>query len=73
MHKLERYLADHDLTQERFAEMIGSTQESVSRWISGQRMPRPSTMARIAAETKGAVTANDFVAAIPDEEERSAA
>lgn len=69
MHKLATYLADHDLTQSAFAELIGSTQVSVSRWISGQRMPRPAMIALIKTVTRGAVTADDFMGSEEDDEE----
>lgn len=61
MHKLEKYLAEKKLTQAEFAERIGSSQENVSRYISGTRFPRPRTLARIIEETNGELTAGDFL------------
>ena len=61
MHALEKFLISRGLTQEAFAELIGSTQESVSRYISGERTPRRDVMVRIIAATDGDVTANDFL------------
>lgn len=61
MHPLEKYLESRNLTQAEFGKLIGSGQESVSRYISGHRYPRPKVLAKIIAETGGAVTASDFL------------
>jgi antitoxin CcdA len=40
---------------------------TVYKWRSGQNVPRPAQLAALAKATRGAVTANDFVAALPAE------
>lgn len=63
MPTLGDYLKDKNITQEAFAARVGTTQETVSKWVNGGRMPRRSHLAKIVAETAGAVTANDFLGA----------
>lgn len=43
-----------------FAESIKSTATSVSRYVTGERIPEPEIMQRIFDATGGLVTANDF-------------
>lgn len=69
MHQLEKYIADQRMTQAEFAEQVGCTQVSVSRWIAGVRMPRRGMLVRIIEATGGAVTANDFLPAPEGEAE----
>lgn len=72
--KLGDWLAAHGLTHEDFASRIGRDRASVTRYVSGERTPRPATMRRIAEATGNAVTANDFVASgAPDGERRLSA
>ena len=59
--KLAEYLAKKGITHDAFARQIGTSQVTVTRYATGQRFPRPKQLIRIAAATKGAVTANDFV------------
>ncbi len=58
--KLAAFLATAGTTHAEFAARIGVSQASVSRYAAGLRIPEPYPMARIVAETRGAVTANDF-------------
>lgn len=58
--KLAEYLALKEITHAAFAEKIGTTQATVSRYASGARLPRPAVLDRIKRVTGGAVTANDF-------------
>lgn len=44
------------LTQEQFAEILGVTQKSVSRWETGKNMPDVSLLQPIAAELDVSVT-----------------
>jgi hypothetical protein len=44
-----------------FAERIGVSRQSLWRYKAMERVPRPKIMAKIQAETSGAVTANDFI------------
>lgn len=45
---------------EAFAPEIGSTGQSIRRWLSGQSVPRREMMIKIVEATGGAVTADDF-------------
>lgn len=58
--KLNDYLTWKRLTPDTFAERIGVDVVSVRRYVNGKRRPRWRIMDRIAAETSGHVTANDF-------------
>lgn len=58
--KLADYLAQEDLTADAFAESIGTSRESVRRYISGERIPDRKIMLKIALATGCKVTANDF-------------
>jgi len=44
------------------ARAFGSSTHAVKKWLSGQRVPRPRTQAKIMKITRGAVTPNDWVA-----------
>lgn len=61
--QLADYLSRHGLTHQAFADLIGTTQVSVGRYIRGQRFPCRGVLARIKEVTGGAVTPDDFVAA----------
>jgi len=64
--KLDAYLEQACLTQEKFAEMIGCEQPTVTRFIKG-RIPSPELMRRIVEKTDGQVTPNDFFDISPSE------
>jgi predicted transcriptional regulator len=59
--KLADYLDTNDLTHDRFAALIGTTQAAVSRYATGKRTPRGPILRRISEVTKGKVSANDFL------------
>lgn len=59
---LKEYLKTNNIHSADFAERIGVSKGGVHKWISGERFPRPSVIARIQSETDGEVTANDFAA-----------
>jgi len=44
-----------------FADLIGATQATVSRYVNGDRFPPPETIRRIVQATKGKVTADDLL------------
>jgi hypothetical protein len=58
--KLGPWLAENNLKPAQFAPRIGCTSEAVRRYVAGERIPDKATMRRIAKETAGQVTANDF-------------
>lgn len=45
-----------------FADRIGVTRVTMSRYLAGKRLPRPHIMRRIQAATRGEVTPNDWIA-----------
>jgi predicted transcriptional regulator len=66
--RLADYLKKHDLTPERFAVIVGIHMTTVYRLISGDAMPKRSTIKAIVEATKGEVRAIDLIET--DEEER---
>lgn len=58
--KLADYLAMTNTAVATLAESIGVEIGSAYRYVAGDRIPHPKVMARIVAETKGAVQPNDF-------------
>jgi transcriptional regulator with XRE-family HTH domain len=59
--KLADYIDAANLNYRKFAELVGIDTSSVNRLRRGETRPDWETVARIAAATKGAVTANDFM------------
>ena len=59
--KLDRYLEITKQTRADFAQLVGVTEVSLSRYITGNRIPRPSLLKKIAFASDGAVMPNDFV------------
>lgn len=58
---LSEYLSRHGLHQQAFAERVGLTQSTISRYVSGERMPKRQHLRRIMEETRGLVTPTDFL------------
>ena len=59
--KLRVYLDENSITHAAFAEAIGVSQQTVSRYVVGERFPRLEIMGRIVQATENAVTPNDFL------------
>ena len=59
--QLRDYLQRHGLTQAEFAKRIGVEKLAVYRYLAGSRFPNKRVMQRITDETKGKVTASDFM------------
>lgn len=57
--QLSAYLKQQGLTEAAFAELIGSTQQTVNRICRGT-VPRRETLERIVSATEGAVGWEDF-------------
>lgn len=66
--RLEEWMRQNRVTQAEFGARVGVGQDAVSRWASGSRTPRPDHMAQIRRETGGAVTADDFIGDLDDED-----
>ena len=47
---LEAAMIAADLTQPQVAEMTGYTQATISRWLSGDRIPHPSVQDTVLAQ-----------------------
>lgn len=58
--KLKIFLEQKNISIQQMATDLGVPYEYVRRYANEQKIPRPETMAKIVAYTKGAVTANDF-------------
>ena len=59
---LATYLAEEGMPIAKFAERLGVRKMTVYRYISKDRVPRPSIMRRIVEETNGRVTPDSFFA-----------
>lgn len=60
---LREWLKKKKMKPEDFAAKVAASEGAVLKWLSGERFPRPESLARIQLATGGKVTANDFVAA----------
>lgn len=58
--KLKEYLSSKRMTVKSFADTLGVSEGAVSKWVSGERFPRPVMLGLIYQLTEGQVTANDF-------------
>jgi DNA-binding transcriptional regulator YdaS (Cro superfamily) len=58
--KLKQYLKQEQMTPFAFAKKHGLRDQSVYRYINGERIPDEATMEIIYRATKGQVTPNDF-------------
>jgi hypothetical protein len=58
--KLARYLKETKVKPINFADIIGVDRSTISRILSGARIPRRETIQKIEAVTNGAVTPSDF-------------
>lgn len=41
---LRKFLAESKITQRKCAELVGTTEAAVSRWVHGTRMPNSPTL-----------------------------
>jgi transcriptional regulator with XRE-family HTH domain len=58
--KLGEWLEREGVSIDDFGSRIDRSKEAVRRYVNGERIPDRETMPKIARETGGAVTANDF-------------
>lgn len=58
--KLQEYRKKENKTQQDMANDLGVFQSVIQKWESSETIPRPESMQKIIAYTKGEVTANDF-------------
>lgn len=64
---IEQGKSPRRLTQEQFAQEVGTSSSTISRLVSGRRRPSLDLARRISEVTNGKVTANDFVGEVDDE------
>ncbi len=57
---LNDWIKTKNLTTSQFAEMLGVSQPTVSRWINGVLFPSRKSIAAIIKTTNGEVSANDI-------------
>jgi hypothetical protein len=65
---LDDYLNLKSIARPAFAELIGTSPQSLARYLDRSRIPEKNTMVRIAEATNGLVTANDFYGIAPQSE-----
>lgn len=58
--KLKNFLDKESISIQQMANDLELPYEYIRRYVNENKIPRPETMAKIAAYTKGEVTANDF-------------
>ena len=60
--QLITYLEENNISQRKFAQLIGVQPLAVNRYIKGRRTPKPEILLRIELVTEGKVTIRDFAA-----------
>ena len=58
---LRDYLAVNKISSKMFSKKIGVSEVSISRYLNGSRIPSMKILRAIYKETKGFVSANDFI------------
>lgn len=58
--KLQKWIEKENKTNKQVAEDTGISEMNISRYASGQNIPRPDNLQKIVAYTGGEVQANDF-------------
>lgn len=72
MSALDAYLKDNGISNAAFAKKVGASEATISRLRSGKQTPSFPLVARIAAETDGSVTPNDFLPPNPADAQAAA-
>ena len=57
---LSEWIEKNNKTQQEVADALGCGQCDISRYCSGEVIPRPDRMQKITEYTNGGVTPNDF-------------
>ena len=60
---IKRFRRMNEIRADKLCAELGIKRNTLSRYESGERFPRPDILLRILAVTKGQVTAEDFRAA----------
>lgn len=72
MKKLADWLRRNNIGDADFASRVGTDRTTISRIRRGKQRPSLDLAGRIAAATKGAITANDFVEPVAPDQRRKA-
>ena len=67
--KLTDYLKANNIKQEQMAYELGTSQGVCSMWATGERLPRPESMKKIAEWSHGEVMPNDFYGVTTEQEQ----
>lgn len=60
MNKLQLYLHNHKISQANFAINLKVTRDAISKYIRGERFPRPEIILKIEKATDGYVRPSDW-------------
>ena len=60
MHKLDKWLTNNSLTRQLFAKKINISTATLSRYLSGDRIPKQEIMEKIIKITRGSISPDDF-------------
>lgn len=60
VHPLRKFRAKRKLTMADFAEIMGVTSATISRWETGERVPESKYWAKLKQVTGGKITADHF-------------
>lgn len=64
--KIETYLKSKSMTHAEFAEVIGTSQPTVTRYVNGDRRPSIEMIDKIEKITKGKVKMRDWFKEVPE-------
>lgn len=64
--KLRAWIDHQGMSQAEAADLLGVSEASMSRWISGKDRPSWPNLAKITLVSKGLVSAADFMESDPD-------
>lgn len=64
--KLRAWIDHQGMSQAEAADLLGVSEATMSRWISGKDRPNWPNLAKITLVSKGLVSAADFMESDPD-------
>ena len=60
MHVLDKWIIDNSFTRQKFAKKINISTATLSRYLSGDRIPKQKIMEKIFKITKGSISPDNF-------------